>query len=133
MEKLRESGLRITPQRRAVWSVFERRANGHLTADEVYEKARRELPELSRATVYNTLAALVDAGLLRAVESRGALLYDPNPDPAHHHFRCRECERLFDVHIEGLEDLRIAGERGFSVEQRAVVFTGLCPECAKRQ
>lgn len=130
MEKLRDAGLRITPQRRAVWAVFEGRSNGHLTAEEVFEKAQRELPELSRATVYNTLAALVEAGLLRAVESRGALLYDPNPDPAHHHFRCRNCDRLYDVYVEGLEDLRISGERGFSVEQKAVLFAGLCPECA---
>lgn len=133
MEKLRESGMRITPQRRAVWSVFEGKMNGHLTAEEVHERARRELPELSRATVYNTLAALVEAGLLRALESRGALLYDPNPDPAHHHFRCRECERLYDVNVEGLEELRIAGEQGFSVEHKAVIFAGLCPECAKKE
>lgn len=127
---LREAGLRVTPQRRAVWSTFGKEENGHLTADEVFDRARRGLPELSRATVYNALAAFVEAGLLRAVESRGAVLYDPNTDPAHHHFRCRGCDRLYDVHVDGIEDLRVSGTRGFVVERRAVVFGGLCPSCS---
>lgn len=130
MNRLREAGLRITPQRRAVWSVFEGRSEGHFTAEEVFEQAQSELPELSRATVYNTLGALVEAGLLRAVENRNALLYDPNPDPTHHHFSCRRCERLYDVHVEGIEDLTVADERDFAVEQKVVLLAGLCPRCA---
>ncbi len=129
-EGLRKAGLRVTPQRRAVWSAFGGEENSHLTADEVFERAKRGLPELSRATVYNTLAAFVETGLLRAVENRGAVLYDPNTDPDHHHFRCRACDRLYDVHVEGVEDLRVSGAREFVVERRAVTLGGLCPSCA---
>jgi len=100
-KKMREAGLRVTPQRRAVWEAFGDGEGRHLAADEVFARARRGLPELSRATVYNTLAAFVEAGMLQAVESRGAVLYDPNPDPTHHHFRCRNCDRLCDVRVEG--------------------------------
>lgn len=127
---LRAAGLRVTPQRRVVWSAFETETNGHLTADEVFTRAREELPELSRATVYNTLSALVGAGLLREVESRGAVLYDPNPDPTHQHFRCRGCGRLHDVHVEGVGELRIADERPFVVHERTVLLRGLCPSCS---
>lgn len=129
LETLRNAGLRITPQRRAVWSAFEAAGNEHLTADEVLGRARGELPELSRATVYNTLAALVDLGLLRMIESRGAVLYDPNPDPTHHHFRCRGCDRLYDVHVEGVEGLKVSGDQKFVVEQKNVLLGGRCPEC----
>lgn len=129
MEKLRDAGLRITPQRRAVWSVFEGEPGEHLTADEVFGLARRELPELSRATVYNTLAILVDLGLLRTVESRSAVLYDSNPDPAHHHFRCRDCGRLYDVRVDGIEGLGISDGRKFAVDSKAVMLGGLCPAC----
>ncbi|MEW6636488.1 MAG: Fur family transcriptional regulator [Actinomycetota bacterium] len=128
-QRLREAGLRVTPQRRAIWAAFGKGANGHLTAEEVFARARRELPELSRATVYNTLGALVRAGLLRAVEGRGAVLYDPNPDPSHQHFRCRSCDRLYDVRIEGVEDLHLADARRFYIEGRVVTLEGLCPEC----
>ncbi|MGB3683744.1 MAG: Fur family transcriptional regulator [Rubrobacteraceae bacterium] len=127
-ERLREAGLRVTPQRRAVWSTFEGGENGHLTADEVFEKARRELPELARATVYNALGELVRAGLLQMVEGRGATLYDPNPDPNHHHFRCRACDRLYDVQVEGLEKIGVSGE-GFDVDRKNITFTGTCPNC----
>src|SRR5919199_760284 len=97
-ERLKMAGLRMTPQRRAVWAAFRGGARGHLTADEVYEFARHELPELSRATVYNSLAELVRVGLLQTVEGLGAVRYDPNLDPDHHHFRCRSCGNLYDVH-----------------------------------
>ncbi len=129
-EKMREAGLRVTPQRRAVWEAFGDGEDGHLAADEVFARARRGLPELSRATVYNTLAAFVEAGMLQAVESRGAVLYDPNPDPTHQHFRCRNCDRLHDVRVEGVEALRIPGEEAFVVEGKTVLLRGLCPACS---
>lgn len=59
---------------------------GHLTADDIHELARHELPELSRATVYNSLAELVRVGLLQTVEGLGAVHYDTNLDPDHHQF-----------------------------------------------
>jgi len=129
-EKMREAGLRVTPQRRAVWLAFGEGEDGHLAADEVLARARRGLPELSRATVYNTLAAFVGAGMLQAVESRGAMLYDPNPDPDHHHFRCRSCDRLYDVSVEGVGGLSIPGEGGFVVDRKTVLLRGLCPACS---
>lgn len=129
-ERLRGAGLRVTPQRRAVWSAFENGESGHLTADQVFERARRELPELARATVYNSLSDLVRAGLLQVVEGRGAVLYDPNLDPSHQHFRCRNCDRLYDVHIEGVEQLRISEEEQFTVDEKTVLFGGLCPRCS---
>src|SRR3954464_10743498 len=94
-ERLRMAGLRVTPQRRAVWAAFSGGENGHLTADDVYELARHELPELSRATVYNSLAELVRAKLLRTVKGFGAVRYDSNLDPDHHHFHCQGCDRLY--------------------------------------
>jgi Fur family ferric uptake transcriptional regulator len=127
-EKMREAGLRVTPQRRAVWEAFGE--DGHLAADEVFARARRGLPELSRATVYNTLAAFVGVGMLQAVESRGAVLYDPNPDPTHHHFRCRNCDRLYDVRVEGVEGLLIPAEEGLVVESKTVLLRGLCFACS---
>lgn len=129
---LRASGLRVTPQRRAVWDAFDKGAGRHLTAKEVFERARRELPGIARATVYNSLPELVRAGLLRTIESRGAVLYDPDLDPEHQHFRCQYCERLYDVRVEGVETLRIPGRR-FVVEWKTVLLEGLCPDCSRTQ
>jgi Fe2+ or Zn2+ uptake regulation protein len=128
--RMRAAGLRVTPQRRAILGAFAGGATGHLTAEEVYELAGSELPELARATVYNTLGELVRVGLLRSVEGFGAVRYDPNLDESHHHFRCLSCGRLYDVHPSGADQLELT-DREFTVERTQVLLEGTCAECAK--
>ena len=128
---LRAHGLRVTPQRRVIWSVFASAEGAHLSADEVFRCARKELPELSRATVYNALGELVGAGLLGLVEGPAPQLYDANVEP-HHHFRCRHCRRLYDVEPAGVESLRLS-KRGFTVERVRVLLEGTCPSCHGRR
>jgi Fe2+ or Zn2+ uptake regulation protein len=121
-------GLRVTAQRRAVWAAFENAQAGHLSADEVLRRARRIAPAVSLATVYNTLSQFVAAGLLSTVQGPGCQLYDANVT-AHDHFRCRVCERLFDVHLQ--ETTRLApAEPGYIVERASVIFHGTCASCA---
>jgi Fur family ferric uptake transcriptional regulator len=127
-ELLRGHGLRVTPQRRAIWAAFANGAAGHLSADEVLRRARSELPELSRATVYNALGELVAAGLLATIEGSGVQLFDPNVE-THHHFRCRGCGRLFDVQPRGVERLGLPGHE-FRVERTQVLFEGVCGICS---
>lgn len=129
---LRARGLRATAQRRAIYSVFAGAAtpdstNVHLSAEEVFQQARVQLPELSRATVYNALGELADVGLLGLVEGPGPRRYDANVMP-HHHFRCQQCHELHDVELDHVEvTLR---ERGFRVQSSHVLLEGLCPACA---
>ncbi|MBV9801769.1 MAG: transcriptional repressor [Solirubrobacterales bacterium] len=133
-QMLRAHGLRATAQRRAIYSVFADAAradasNAHLSAEEVFQQARVQLPELSRATVYNALGELAEAGLLGLVEGPGPRRFDANVS-AHHHFRCRICQELQDVELDSVEvTLR---ERGFQVESSHVMLEGLCPGCAAR-
>jgi Fe2+ or Zn2+ uptake regulation protein len=126
LKQLRERGLRVTPQRRAILAAFEDGAAGHLTTDAVFQRARVELPELSRATTYNALTEFVSAGLLRVVGGQGGQLYDPNTE-SHHHFRCRSCRRLLDVRPQGVERLRL--DDSFQVEETQILFEGLCGDC----
>jgi Fe2+ or Zn2+ uptake regulation protein len=126
MQRLRGHGLRVTPQRRAIWSVFEDGAAGHLSADAVFRRARTELPELSRATTYNALAEFVSVGLLRVLSGHGSQLYDANTE-SHQHFRCRSCQRLFDVWPQGAERLKL--DDSFQLEQTQILFEGLCGDC----
>ena len=128
---LRAHGLRATAQRRAVYGVFAEAgadaADVHLSAEDVFDQARLGLPELSRATVYNALGELVEAGLLGLVEGPGPRRYDANVNP-HHHFRCERCHELRDVPLASVEvTLR---EPGFRVQGAHVLLAGLCPRCA---
>ena len=124
---LRAHGLRATAQRRAIYGLFAGTANGHLSAEEVFQQARAQLPELSRATVYNALGELAEVGMVGVVEGPGPRQFDANVTP-HHHFRCRRCNTLYDIEPEHV-DLTLR-EPGFDLERAHVQLEGLCPECA---
>ena len=112
-----------------ILGVFGAREDGHLSAEQIYDRATAELPELARATVYNTLNDFVGAGLLRRLEGFGSALYDHNVADEHHHFHCTGCGRLFDVAPSGLDGLDI-GTVGFAVSRTEVLFRGTCGQCA---
>ena len=95
-ELLRARGMRSTPQRRAILSVFAGGRTEHLAADEVYARASRLVPELSRGTVYATLAEFSELGLLSAFGTPEPVRYETNLEP-HAHFRCHLCLRVFDL------------------------------------
>src|ERR687886_1591229 len=86
--RLREAELRLTPQRFAVLEYLGR-AEGHPTADQIAAEINRRFPRASRATIYNTLNALRDAGLVHEIYMDDAVArFDANLD-RHHHFVCR--------------------------------------------
>ncbi|HYI35265.1 MAG TPA: transcriptional repressor [Thermoleophilaceae bacterium] len=125
---LREHGLRVTPQRRAILESFGDGPAEHLSADEVHSRASAVLPEIGRGTVYAALAELTELGVLSARGSPEPVRYETNATP-HQHFRCRLCLRLFDVEIPEPDVARLAAD-GFTVERVIVVAEGICAECA---
>jgi Fe2+ or Zn2+ uptake regulation protein/O6-methylguanine-DNA--protein-cysteine methyltransferase len=127
-ELLRARGMRSTPQRRAMLGVFEGGRAEHLSAEEVFVRAARSLPDLSRGTVYATLAEFTEAGLLAAFGTPEPVRYETNTEH-HAHFRCRLCLRIFDVAIEGRPPEPIR-PRGFRVERIDIRADGVCDECS---
>ena len=122
----------ITKQRTAVLQVI-RDSEGHLTANEVCEDAKRLLPGISFATVYNSLRYLSNEGLIGEVRfGKDATRYDRKLD-RHDHAICDNCGKLVDL------DLRIpnalfkeASELSkFSVGTIELTLHGLCPACTK--
>ncbi|SHK74901.1 Fur family transcriptional regulator [Actinacidiphila paucisporea] len=132
LERLRERGWRLTAQRRVVAEVLDGE-HVHLTADEVHARAIARLPEISRATVYNTLGEMVTIGEVTEVATDGrAKRYDPNAHQPHQHLICTGCGTVRDVHPHGdLLAALPAGERfGFTVATAEVTYRGVCPDCA---
>ncbi|MEV6331064.1 Fur family transcriptional regulator [Streptomyces sp. NPDC051909] len=131
LERLRRRGWRMTAQRRVVAEVLDGE-HIHLTADEVLARATARLPEISRATVYNTLGELVSLGEVIEVSGVGrAKRYDPNAHRDHQHLVCAGCGTVRDVHPEGdlLEGLPAAERFGFTVTGVEITYRGLCPVC----
>src|SRR5215831_21225078 len=97
-EQLGATGLRLTPQRQQVYDVLLQKRD-HPTAEEVFIRAKKAMPEISHATVYNCLDALVKSGLARQVNvERGATRFCPNM-AEHCHFYCDSCESVFDIDL----------------------------------
>jgi Fe2+ or Zn2+ uptake regulation protein/O6-methylguanine-DNA--protein-cysteine methyltransferase len=119
--------MRSTPQRRAILSVFAGGRTEHLAADEVYARATRLIPELSRGTVYATLAEFSELGLLSALGTPEPVRYETNLEP-HAHFRCHLCQRIFDL-LGGQQDPGEIHDPGFVVERVETRAEGVCAEC----
>ena len=132
LDRLRALDWRLTPQRRVIAEVMGG-DHVHLTAEEVLERARERLPEVSLATVYNTLNELVSMGEVQQVAAgTGPVRYDPNTKDGHHHLVCLECGDLRDVHPRGLDVLELPRSEsfGFRIVNREVLFQGYCSGCA---
>jgi Fur family transcriptional regulator, peroxide stress response regulator len=120
----------LTPQRQAVLQAI-RTSDEHPTASEVFTKARRRMPSISFATVYNSLRYLKQAGLIREINfGDGASRYDRETD-RHDHAVCTECGKLVDFDLPQTADLlRVAARKSrFKPESVHLTLVGLCPDC----
>jgi Fe2+ or Zn2+ uptake regulation protein len=126
---LRERGLSLTPQRRAIVRRLTEHG-GHWSAAEVLERVTGEFPMASRATVYSTLALLRDLGVLVALPVPGGeLRFDANSEP-HQHFVCLRCGGLEDIPDGWFPVTKSpAAAPTFQVERFHVVAEGVCGGC----
>jgi Fur family ferric uptake transcriptional regulator len=134
LTRLRDRSWRLSPQRRVVAEVLAGE-HVHLSAEQVHARARQLLPEISRATVYNTLNELVALGeVIEIAPTGGPRRYDPNAHAAHDHLVCEVCHAIRDVPRRGSPRPAVADEDlgGYRVTDVDVVFRGVCPDCAAR-
>ena len=130
-EKFERSGLRLTPQREQVLSLFNEKLD-HPTAEQVFLTAKETMPEISMATVYNCLEKFVECELLRLVQlDRGATRYCPNMHD-HSHYYCENCGEVFDVDFDR-ERLRkvLDFPAGVTPIGYEVAIRGRCIGCSK--
>src|ERR1039457_7279469 len=130
-ERLGTTGLRLTPQRQQVYDLLLQKRD-HPTAEEVFIRAKKAMPEISHATVYNSLDALVKSGLARQVNvERGATRFCPNMTE-HGHFHCSACGTIYDVNLPHVLPLVVV-PRGFKPLRHEVTIHGFCADCARKK
>ncbi len=129
---IQSKGLRNTPQRNSiVEAIFS--SDEHFTADDLWERLRKTQSQSSRATVYRTIALLVEAGLLHEIDlGDDQKTYDPNfvDSPAHNHLVCIDCGKVLefeDPHIQLLNDCA-ARRLGFRPSKQSLVIEGCCEQ-----
>jgi len=131
MEKYRQPGLKLTPQRLAILQYLDGNRE-HPSAEDIYKAVSKKFPTMSFATVYNTLDALRKRGHVTELNiDPYKKRFDPNVKP-HHHLICVKCQKIIDIHYEfPLPPPKTESEE-FEIIGNHIEFYGICSKCKKR-
>ncbi|QLE59182.1 Fur family transcriptional regulator [Nostoc sp. TCL26-01] len=132
VQTLKSRGLRVTPQRFAVYANLLSRTD-HPTVEQILTELNQDCPVSSQATIYSSLQALREAGLVREVLlEEGVSRYDANVAP-HHHFYCRQCKAIEDIAWDTFEYIQLKSLRpGLQGETYEVTVQGICDRCHEK-
>jgi len=131
VERLKTAGLRVTPQRLAIYGALIE-SGDHPTAQTLFETLQPALPSLSQATVYNTLQAFVVHGLVQEIGAAGdgAIHYDADLTP-HVNLICTTCHRVEDVGDARLHAAarQAIAQSSYQIQGMRIACYGVCPRC----
>ena len=126
-DSLQRSNIRPTYSRIKVLEYLQTRKT-HPTAEEIYLCLVKDIPSLSKTTVYNTLKLFVDRQLAKIVTiEENEMRYDVIMTK-HGHFKCEVCGMIYDFPIH-IESIAAEGLDSFKINDKEVVFRGICPQC----
>lgn len=128
--ELKNKNIRLSHQRLKVLEYINNNKT-HPTVDQIYTDLQKEIPTLSKTTIYNTLNALIDANLVRLLTIEDNETRYDSTTKNHGHFKCESCGEIFDFDID-FDSLAIEGLGSFKVNHKDVYFKGTCPQCIKK-
>jgi Fe2+ or Zn2+ uptake regulation protein len=126
-------GGRMTAARRIILNVIAG-SHAHLTADDIYARARRQDRSINPSTVYRTLAVLKRHNLIAAHyddQDSHREIFEPKPSSEHYHFTCSQCGAVIEFesrHVLALQQ-QLADEFGAEVTRACLCLTGVCATC----
>jgi Fur family transcriptional regulator, ferric uptake regulator len=131
LELLRDRGLRMTPQRRAIVSEVMR-THGHISPSAMARTIEGEMPGVNPSTVYRTLALLEEVGVLQHSHVESGAEYHKTDEAQHVHLTCHRCGRDDELSITeaGRLGKEIHRHHGFEADLTHFAITGLCADCA---
>jgi Fur family ferric uptake transcriptional regulator len=125
---------RSTQQRQLILDIIEQ-ADTHVDADDIYQQARRQSPNISLSTVYRSLQFFRELGLVEEHQLDGTRrYYESTSQSKHHHMVCLGCGRVFEFTCPSTERVksRLSRQEGFKVTGVDVRVVGYCPKCQQR-
>ena len=121
MQRQKYKGLQLTAQRLAILDYLEGNKE-HPSAKDIYKKVSKKFPTMTFATVYKTLAALVEKGYLVELNIEAdKRRYDPNTEP-HHHLICTRCKKILDIQRNFNFDIPDRDREGFEIIGNSINF-----------
>lgn len=131
LKGLRQSGYRLTPQREMILRVICE-SNGHITADEIITRVRKQYPYLNKSAVYRTLDLLTRLGVVNPTDfGYGCVTYEMHHDPHHHHLVCHRCGKMIRVDASVFDSVEkiLRTQYHFAPNLDHFAIFGLCQKC----
>jgi len=124
---------RETKQREAILKIL-RNTRAHPNADWIYEEVKKEIPKISKGTVYRNLKVLQESGQISELNLNGTVSRFEAKQESHYHFRCEQCGRVIDVDSPVHRDLdrEVAKRTGLKITHHQLEFRGLCHDCQQK-
>jgi len=131
---LKEKDLKLTAQRELILKTFLNH-RGHVSAEELYQKAKEKQAHVGFATVYRTLKHMTQCGLARELDfGDGRIQYEPEFNRQHHdHMICTRCGTYIEFLNNQIEELQeqVSRKHGFKISFHRMQLYGLCQKCQK--
>jgi Fe2+ or Zn2+ uptake regulation protein len=129
-EMLRNKGISPSYHRVKILAYLLEKKT-HPTVEEIYRNLSKEIPTLSKTTVYNTLKIFIDKDIAKSlVAGKNEIRYDATTRE-HAHFTCSKCHRIYDVELAGILEEDILSE-GHKVEDCQIILKGICKNCLSK-
>ena len=127
--KLSSSGLKQTSQRKKILEFIES-SKSHPTADEIFTNVRKDIPNVSRTTIYNTVNKLAKEGIIKCMNTKnGEMHFDACLEPQYH-FMCDQCGAIYDLGLcSGILQKEIDGHE---IKDIFICYNGICKECRRK-
>lgn len=133
IEKLRQHGHKITPQRMAIVDILAK-SEGHPSVETIHARIRDAFPTMSLATVYRNILLIKSLGeVLELGFPDGSNRYDGHRPYPHPHLICIRCKKIVDPDLESLDEMthEVALENNFKILNHRLDFFGICGECSE--
>ena len=135
IQKLRESGHKITPQRMAIVRILAR-SEGHPSVEDIHSQVKNNFPTMSLATVYRNILLIKSIGeVLELGFPDMGNRYDGNKPFPHPHVICIKCRKILDPELDAVSDLtkEVTRETGFDILNHRLDFFGICKDCLEKE
>jgi Fur family transcriptional regulator, peroxide stress response regulator len=135
IQKLRDNGYKITPQRLAIVK-FIAQSEGHPSVEDIYDQLKNGFPTMSLATIYRNIETIKSLGeVLELGFPDGSNRYDGHKPYPHPHVICIKCKKIVDPDLDSLDDMKkeVASETKFKILNHRLDFFGICSDCMASQ
>ena len=135
IQKLRDNGHKITPQRIAIVKILAS-SKGHPSVEDIYDQLKADFPTMSLATVYRNIVLIKSLGeVLELGFPDGSNRYDGNKPFPHPHVVCIKCKKIVDPDLDSLDSMtkEVAEETNFKILNHRLDFFGICSSCLSKK